>query len=166
MKYETGASGEVCGKPLVAAASTSAGAPPGYNCSRLLRSGEPMANAACGAVIAPWYFEFHHVALKRSPGNASGSISMPTEYVSPSCATRSLLPPARNTPGTLDVLMRHVGVAAVQPGRPIAPGYVFGIAKFAFTPEAVAPSKPPNDDSAVMPAALPRLVSAGAVNDS
>ena len=91
---------------------------------------------------------------------------MPTEYVSPSCATRSLLPPARNTPGTLDVLMRHVGVAAVQPGRPIAPGYVFGIAKFALTPEAVAPSKPPNDDSAVTPFALPRLVNAGAVNDS
>jgi hypothetical protein len=43
---------------------------------------------------------------------------------------------------------------------------VFGIAKFAFTPDAVAPSRPPNDDSAVMPAALPRLVSAGAVNDS
>src|SRR5262245_37525876 len=122
MKYEIGASGEVCGKPRVAFASTSAGTPPGYSCSRLLRSGEPIAKAACGAVIAPWYFVFHQVALQRSPGRACGSMSMPTEYVSPSCATRSLLPPARNTPGTLDVLMRHVGVAAVHPGRPIAPG--------------------------------------------
>src|SRR5688572_16374416 len=122
MKYEVAASGEVCGRPRVAAPRTSAGTPPGNSCRRLLRSGEPIENAACGAVIAPSYFVFHHVALNRKPGSAAGSISIPTEYVSPSCATRSLLPPARNTPGTLEVLMRHVGVAAVQPGRPIAPG--------------------------------------------
>ena len=93
---------------------------PGTAAAGCSRSGEPIAKAACGAVIAPWYLVFHHVALKRRPGSAAGSMSMPTEYVSPSCATRSLLPPARNMPGharSIDEAGRRRGRASRQADR-------------------------------------------------
>src|SRR5262245_48611672 len=122
MKYTVAGNGEVCGSAAVAAAICAGVAPPGNNCSKLFRFGEPIAKAACGAVMAPWYFACHHVALTRKPDTAAGAKSKPTEYVLPFCAVRSLLPPARKRPCTDAVLMRHVGVAAVHPGKPIAPG--------------------------------------------
>ena len=66
------------------------------------------------------------------------------------------------TPVTVGLLIVQVGVAAVQPGNPIAPGKVFGTCRFATTPLAADAVKYP--DSAVTPLA-PVLVSAGAVND-
>ena len=167
MKYDVAANGEVCGRPCVAFAIISAGTPPGYSCSRLFRSGEPIANAACGAVIAPRYFAFQYVALQPQSAVAF-RLEIEADRGRLAFLSDQILVAAREEDARhgrrVDQACRGRGRAARQADRAgigVRDREVCVHAGGRSTEQAA--ERRLRGDAV---AALPRLVSAGAVNDS
>src|ERR1700722_20398519 len=119
MKYVVAGIAPVCSRPPAAAAICAAVAPPGYSVSSGARLGELSAKTACGEVIMPVYSTFQNVVLTRKPGTCGGVRYRPTDQDLPVSALSLSLGPVSAMPVTVGLLMTQVGVAAVQPGRPM-----------------------------------------------
>ncbi len=76
------------------------------------------------------------MALRRRPGTSGGATSNPRDQVLPDSGLRLWLGPVMPTPVTVGELIVQTGVAAVQPGRPMAPGKVLGTDRLVATPLA------------------------------